>query len=208
MFPSPARGLPAVGLPALVAAGVLAVTAALLCCALGAALLAGAATLVAGASASPVNDGATVIGGGTVAPGTVSAAAGVAVDWALAQVGTPYVWGGETPGVGFDCSGLVQAAYERAGIALPRVAQDQYDAGPHVPTGSSLMPGDLVFFGSSPAAVAHVGMVVGTSGGRLLMVDAPHTGADVRVEPFPSIAGAPWGTERFVGATRPAAGKW
>ena len=205
MSPSPARGLPAVGLPALVAAGVLAVTAALLCCALGAALLAGAATLVAGASASPVNDGATVIGGGTVAPGTVSAAAGVAVDWALAQVGTPYVWGGETPGVGFDCSGLVQAAYDRAGIALPRVAQDQYDAGPHLPAGSPLLPGDLVFFGSAPTGVTHVGMVVGSSGGQILMVDAPHTGADVRVEPFHATAGTAWGAEQYVGATRPSA---
>jgi len=47
---------------------------------------------------------------------------------ALAQVGTPYIWGGESPGVGFDCSGLVQAAYEVAGITLSRVAQDQFDA--------------------------------------------------------------------------------
>ena len=55
----------------------------------------------------------------TVAAGT---AGGIALDWALAQVGTPYVWGGEIPGVGFDCSGLVQAAYRTAGIALPRTA--------------------------------------------------------------------------------------
>ena len=93
----------------------------------------------------------------TVAAGT---AGGIAVDWALAQVGTPYVWGGETPGVGFDCSGLVQAAYKVAGITLPRVAQDQYDAGPQLPPGTPLEPGDLVFFGGGPSDVTHVGIVI------------------------------------------------
>ena len=93
----------------------------------------------------------------TVAAGT---AGGIAVDWALAQVGTPYIWGGETPGVGFDCSGLVQAAYKVAGITLPRVAQDQYDAGPQLPPGTPLEPGDLVFFGGGPSDVTHVGIVI------------------------------------------------
>ncbi len=60
-------------------------------------------------------------GGVAGAPGR---AAVVTVDWALAQAGTPYVWGGETAGVGFDCSGLVQAAYQAAGISLPRRAAD------------------------------------------------------------------------------------
>src|SRR6202034_3698509 len=93
----------------------------------------------------------------TVAAGT---AGGIAVDWALAQVGTPYVWGGETPGVRFDCSGLVQAVYKVAGITLPRVAQDQYDAGPQLPPGTTLEPGDLVFFGGGPSDVTHVGLVI------------------------------------------------
>ncbi len=44
-------------------------------------------------------------------------------------LGTPYVWGGENPRTGFDCSGLVQWVYAEAGISLPQVAQDQYDAG-------------------------------------------------------------------------------
>ena len=131
-------------------------------------------------------------------------AAGVAVDWALAQVGTPYIWGGETPGVGFDCSGLVQAAYRAAGISLPRVAQDQYDTGPPVPAGDPLESGDLVFFGGGPTEVTHVGIYVGTEDGQAAMVDAPYTGADVRVEPFPA-TGASFGTtDVVVGFTRPA----
>ena len=120
-----------------------------------------------------------------------SPAAAAAVAWALAQRGTPYRWGGEGPG-GFDCSGLVQAAYDVAGVALPRVAQDQYDVGPRLAPDAPLRPGDLVFFGSSPGAVDHVGMVVGEGE----MVDAPHTGAVVRVEAI--------GTDGYVGATRPA----
>ena len=137
---------------------------------------------------------------GTVTAGTASA---VATDWALAQVGTPYVWGAETPGVGFDCSGLVQAAYKVAGISLPRVANEQFDAGPRLPAGTLLEPGDLVFFGTGPADVTHVGIYVGSSSGRAFMVDAPHAGADVRVEAFPTTVGASWGTETYLGATRP-----
>ncbi|MDA8275761.1 MAG: C40 family peptidase [Actinomycetota bacterium] len=136
----------------------------------------------------------------TVAAGT---AGGIAVDWALAQVGTPYVWGGETPGVGFDCSGLVQASYHAAGISLPRVAQDQYDTGPPLTPGEPLEPGDLVFFGQGSSAVSHVGIYVGTQDGQAIMVDAPHTGADVRTEPFPTTVGAQWGTDTVVGFTDP-----
>lgn len=142
---------------------------------------------------------------GQVTPASVSArtTGATAVDWALAQVGTPYIWGGETPGVGFDCSGLVQAAYKVAGLALPRVAQNQFDAGPALAEGTVLQPGDLVFFGTGPRGVSHVGLYIGVQAGRTMMVDAPHTGADVRVESFPSTPGARWGGDIFVGATRP-----
>jgi cell wall-associated NlpC family hydrolase len=143
-------------------------------------------------------------GSAASAAGTpVSAASAVAVAWALAQIGTPYVWGGETPGAGFDCSGLVQAAYRVAGVALPRVAQDQYDATPKLAPGAALEPGDLVFFGDGTAAIDHVGLFVGVVGGADVMVDAPHTGADVRAEAFPATVGAPFGSLVFVGATRP-----
>jgi cell wall-associated NlpC family hydrolase len=129
----------------------------------------------------------------TVAAGTAPA---VALDYALAQVGTPYRWGGETPGVGFDCSGLVQAAYAAAGVALPRTAQAQYDATAHLGPRDPLEPGDLLFFGSGPNAIEHVGIYMGVENGQPMMVDAPHTGAFVRVESYGGWPG-------FVGASQP-----
>jgi hypothetical protein len=51
--------------------------------------------------------------------------------------------------------------------------------------------------------VSHVGIYVGVQDGQSVMVDAPHTGADVRVEPFPSRIGASWGTDSYLGATQP-----
>jgi cell wall-associated NlpC family hydrolase len=127
-------------------------------------------------------------------------AAGRAVAFALDQQGVPYVYGGESP-AGYDCSGLMQAAYHAAGITLPRTAQEQYDAGPHLPAGAQLQPGDLVFFGQSTSDVEHVGIVIAPGE----MVDAPHTGTVVQVQPFPTTVGAKWGEQVYLGATRPAA---
>ena len=105
----------------------------------------------------------------------------VAASWALAQLGHPYGWGQAGPDA-FDCSGLVMRAWQAAGVALPRVASDQYRAAPHVPVTAAEV-GDLVFFSPDPSdtgAIDHVGLVVGPG----LMVDAPHSGAVVRVTPF------------------------
>jgi cell wall-associated NlpC family hydrolase len=146
------------------------------------------------ASSSPVT---------TAETGSGDTAGAVAVSWALAQIGTPYVWGGETPGVGFDCSGLVQAAYAVAGVSLPRVAQDQYNTASKLAPGAVLAPGDLVFFGGSPDSIDHVGLYVGVVNGQNVMVDAPHAGAVVRAETFPAQPGAKFGSLSYVAAARP-----
>jgi cell wall-associated NlpC family hydrolase len=118
--------------------------------------------------------------------GTVVAA----LTFAAHQINQPYVWGGTGNG-GFDCSGLAQAAFRSAGITIPRVAQDQFDAGPPVAGGADVEPGDLVFFGTGTDGVDHVGIYVGAGE----MIDAPHTGALVRFD-YAHLPG-------LVGATRP-----
>ncbi len=131
----------------------------------------------------------------TAQPGTAAARA---IEFALAQRGLPYVWGGDGPQNGeggFDCSGLTTAAYAYAGIALPRTAHTQYYAGPHVPAGAPLLPGDLVFYGV-PERVHHVGLYLGDG----MMVNAPRRGKPVQ------IAYVRYAGDDYLGATRPAAG--
>lgn len=96
-------------------------------------------------------------GGSATAPNEVAASA---VRHALTQLGVPYDWGGTTPGVGLDCSGLTQWAYREAGLDIPRLAQEQ-DIGAPV-DGQSLRPGDLAVWDG------HVAMIVGDG----LMVEA------------------------------------
>src|SRR4029077_16271349 len=83
-----------------------------------------------------------------------------------------YVWGGASPS-GFDCSGLVMYVYAQLGISLPHYTVDQWNA-TSPGSLSAAQPGDLIFFNG----LEHVGIYLG--GGQ--MVDAPHTGAVVRVE--------------------------
>jgi cell wall-associated NlpC family hydrolase len=132
--------------------------------------------------------------------GVSSGVQAAVVSYAESQIGTPYVYGGDTPETGFDCSGLVVWAYGLAGVVVPRVANDQWHDEPHVAF-DALVPGDLVFFGSGDYA-DHVGIYIGDSA----MVDAPYTGADVRVDIFPEVAGAAWGGgEVVLGAADPVA---
>ncbi|TVZ00209.1 NlpC/P60 family protein [Trebonia kvetii] len=104
---------------------------------------------------------------------------------ALSQRGKPYVWGAAGPD-SYDCSGLVVWAFAQEGISLPHYTGSLWNSGMHV-SQADLEPGDLVFFG---ADIGHVGFYVGNG----LMLDAPDTGAVVRVEPI-------WWSS-YVGAVR------
>jgi peptidoglycan DL-endopeptidase CwlO len=98
------------------------------------------------------------------------------------RVGAPYVWGATGPNA-FDCSGLVQWAYAQIGIRMPRVAQEQFFTGPHIPYADA-RPGDLIFYHfepNDPTFVSHVVVYIGDG----MMIEAPHTGELVKEAPVP-----------------------
>jgi cell wall-associated NlpC family hydrolase len=116
--------------------------------------------------------------GGASSAGGAGPKALLAVAEARKQLGTPYRWGGESKATGFDCSGLMQWAYARAGIVLPRVADQQMTAGGGTAVDRRhLEPGDLVFFKDPSGYVHHVGMSLG--GDRF--VHAPSSGDVVKI---------------------------
>lgn len=139
------------------------------------------------------------------APADAGDAAAKAVAFARAQLGVPYVWGGDGSQLtelpdgrtrvtgGFDCSGLTRAAYAAAGVEMPRTARAQFAAGPQIPAGQPLEPGDLTFYGSSAATIHHVGIYIG--GGKI--IHAPDVGDVVRVASYR------WPGDDLWGATRP-----
>jgi cell wall-associated NlpC family hydrolase len=115
-----------------------------------------------------------------------------AVAFAKQQLGKPYQWGASGPGT-YDCSGLTMMSWNAAGISIDHWSVAQYGEGTHV-SRIDLRPGDLVFFAyntSDASTIHHVGIYVGNG----TMIDAPHTGADVRYDSaFRS---------DYIGATRP-----
>jgi cell wall-associated NlpC family hydrolase len=101
---------------------------------------------------------------------------------AESRLGKPYVWGATGPN-SFDCSGLVQWSFARAGITMPRVSEDQFFAGPHIRYADA-RPGDLLFWHydpTDPTDVDHVAIYLGNG----QMIAAPHTGLDVEITPVP-----------------------
>lgn len=96
----------------------------------------------------------------------------VAVETALRQKGTPYSWGGSRPRTGFDCSGLAQWSWRRAGVRIPRTTGAIWQR-LHRVRWADRRPGDLLLF----YRVSHVGMYIG----RGRMIHSPHSGDHVRV---------------------------
>jgi cell wall-associated NlpC family hydrolase len=130
--------------------------------------------------------------------GTPSAGAGLpappakygsVVAIALQYLGVPYVWGGESPATGFDCSGLVAFVYAQVGVSLPHNAAAQYGYGVPV-SRDQLEPGDLVFFDN----LGHVGLYIG--GGNF--IQAPQTGDVVKITSLDD----PWAISHYYGARR------
>ena len=120
-----------------------------------------------------------------------------AVQAAVSQLGVPYVFGGESPGSGFDCSGLVQWAWAQAGVSIPRTTETQWPALPHVSL-ANLQPGDLLFYYNldDDNQVDHVVMYTGSGPyGAATVIQAPFTGSTVSYSPI--------FTEGLIGAARP-----
>ena len=134
-------------------------------------------------------------GNGSSAPvtytGPTSSQADKAVAFAYAQLGCPYVYGGTGPcHMGFDCSGLAQAAWAAAGVDIPRDSYEQWAGLPHVAV-SAIEPGDLLIYNGE----GHVAIYVG--GGYI--IDAPQTGMDVEKIP----ESTPWYADNLDGVVRP-----
>ena len=119
----------------------------------------------------------------------VSGRAGVALRYAVKQIGDNYVWGAAGP-IKWDCSGLTMRAYEQAGVRLPHSSRAQFGYGRTISRGN-LLPGDLVFFGSP---ISHVGIYIGKN----KMVHAPRPGARVQIAEFGNF----FGRKKYVGARR------
>ncbi len=137
--------------------------------------------------ADPLTSGSSSTGGTYTGP--ASGNARTALDFAYAQLGKPYIWGGNGPD-GYDCSGLTMRAWGAAGVSLPRTTYAQATVGTRV-SYNSMQPGDLVFFYPE---LSHVGLYVGNG----QMIHAPSSGRTIEVV---SLSG--YWSQHFQFAVRP-----
>jgi cell wall-associated NlpC family hydrolase len=153
-----------------------------------------AAAAARAASAAGAPEGPSQIPSWALGSGASATQGDIAANWALTQLGKPYLWGGAGPD-SYDCSGLTMDAWARAGVQLAHWTGYQWLSGPHVPL-DQLQRGDLLFYAtdnSDPSTIHHVGIYIGNG----MMVDAPYTGAFVRIDSIYQ-PGVP------IGAVRPA----
>lgn len=116
-------------------------------------------SIVTGATI-PVADEQQIAARSAALPNAQSGQSAQILAVAREMLGQPVVWGGASPGQGFDCSGLVQYVYRQAGINLPRTADLQFLVGRTV-SPASLQPGDLVYFTTYEPGASHVGIYIG-----------------------------------------------
>ena len=157
-----------------------------------AALAAAAAERAAAAAGGP--SGSSQVPAWAWGSGASASQGDIAANWALTQLGKPYQWGGAGPST-WDCSGLTMVAWAHAGVQLLHYTGYQWQEGPHVPL-NQLRRGDLLFFATNtadPSTIHHVGIYIGNG----MMVDAPFTGAFVRIDSMYQPGG-------LIGAVRPA----
>lgn len=126
-----------------------------------------------------------------------SAAAEHLLRTADSYVGVKYVWGGNTPREGFDCSGFTRYVFDKYGIALPRTAREQVRAGTAVePDFRALRPGDIMLFAEPGQAISHVAIYAGN--GRII-----HSSTAARGVGYTDLnTGGEWFLEYFVAARR------
>jgi len=138
-------------------------------------------------------DGQIVLPAGYQLPTAGQAA--TAIRYALTQLGKPYVWGGDGSNNdrgGYDCSGLTMKSWAAAGVAIPRTADQQSRSGIPVASLSEMQPGDLLFIPGTDGSASHpghVGMYIGNVNGVPFLVQAPHTGTVIHVNPVADWSG-------------------
>jgi len=138
-------------------------------------------------------DAAAMVPEPALQPAPELSRAGDAAIFAMAQLGSPYKFGGTSP-AGFDCSGLVRYSYGLAGVALPRETREQRKVTRRLESDDDVATGDLVFYSYGKTGSLHVGLYVGNRE----FVHAPSSGGKVRVEPMD----APHWKKRFIEARR------